>query len=142
MHDFVLTYDILLGFEDAIQNGTVNIDVEDEFKSILWARIANECLLGAEVLWRQELRVETYFESILQHVWNESGQQRARQLKAWIRVDFDEVGAELVVDHEVEAEHLHGVKSTLRIKLVIACSEYISGHFVHLRLDISLEANV
>mmetsp|Transcript_9735 Transcript_9735/g.16401 ORF Transcript_9735/g.16401 Transcript_9735/m.16401 type:complete len:318 (+) Transcript_9735:37-990(+) len=135
-------YDVLLGGEELLEHGPVDLAVEEELEAVLGAGVADEGLLLAEVLGGHEDGVEADLEGVLEHVGDEAGQEWAAQLETGVGVDLDEVGLELVVDHEVEAEDLHGVEAALGVEFAVAGAEDVRGHLVHLGEDVALKADV
>ena len=129
-------------FEQFVQHWPVYFVIVAQTKPVLRACIADERFLRAEQLRRQEHRVKPDLQRILQHVGDQPRQKRTAELQAGIGVNFNDVRTELIVDHEVQAEHLHAMQSSLRIQLSMACAENIDCQFVHLRENVSLKANV
>ena len=43
-------------------------------------------------------------ETVVEDLWDDAGQERAADLKAWVGIDFNQVEAEVFIKHEVVTE--------------------------------------
>lgn len=84
---------------------------------------------------RREQRVDCYFERVLDHVGDDSGQQRAGQLEARVVIDLNEPSAELIIDHEVQSEDLKRKLSIFAVQDAISGCQRVLGKLHHLRVD-------
>ena len=59
-------------------------------------------LVGSEIL-SVEMTVDL-LKAVVEDLWDDAGQERAADLKAWIGIDFNQVEAEVFIKHEVVTE--------------------------------------
>lgn len=139
---YELTYDVLSLLHLFFYYGTIYFVVKDQFKTVFWARIANERLLGAVVLRWWEQWVHGYFESVFQHVRYDACKKWRCQLQTRICVDLNEIEFEFIVNHEIEAENFKSIHTSFRVQLAMNSAEDISGKFVHLWQEITLKTDI
>lgn len=89
---------------------------------------------------RSSIYVKTeVLKGVFKHAWNDSSQERASQLQAWVRVDFYEPWLEILVDHKVHAEDFEVVRAPTRIKEMVAALDGVSCDATHLGEHLLLE---
>ena len=72
-------------------------------------------------LWLREDGVQNHSKGIVKNFRDDSCEERAGHFQAGVGVDLDQVEAEVLIQHEVVAEHLKGVVQPTRVYLTIHC---------------------
>ena len=103
--------------------------------------------------------IRDLLEAIVEDLWDDSGKQWTAHFKARSRVDFNQIQAEVFVDHKVVPEQLFttnksAINSTwsltylelvlepLRVNLVESCLVRVSNELLHLRENVTVEVKV
>ena len=68
---------------------------------------------------------------LLDHVGNDSWEQRRAELQAWIGVDLDEPRFELLIDHKIHTQELEIMFPPLRIQAEIGGFDGIKSQHLH-----------
>lgn len=93
------------------------------------------------LIWRRIKRVKGNFHARVDHICDDFLQERAGRLQARIRVNFDQVNLELLVEHEVEAKYFKRVvlQGARRRNDLVRGSERIGHDLLYLRENVRPE---
>lgn len=137
---------LLLDFDDVGEVGRVQHllqglallqAVEDQAELVRLEELARHWLLLRPFTGWWEDRVQTDFQGVLQHRWDYSGQQRRRKLQAGIGVDLNQPDFEVLVNHEVQSEHLKSKLPSIGVQRQRCRSDGISRQFLHYFLRVT-----
>lgn len=111
---------------------TVHQLIEDQLESVSFVRIVSKAVgLHDQVGRGREQWVQANPQGIFDHGWYDPTEQRTRQLQTRVRVDFDEPGVEVLVDHEVHAKHFKIMLSLVLINCHERRSDGIRRYFLN-----------
>lgn len=86
-----------------------------------------------------ENRVQHDLEQTVQHVGDDVHHAVVVEAYVGIRVRFDEPDAEVLVNHEIEAEEFEGVAPLARVYRILATKEAVEGEVLHPQNEVAME---